>query len=213
MPGYPAPEVPACDPVPDSYFEGAVLVGDSLASAFDIHGVVPELTILSDIGLSARTATGNKTFLLPGHKYKIPLAEALADLEAKKIYLWVGANGLNTKDEVRTLADYDQLLNYLLPHYPDALVYLISATPVKPKLTQRYEHFTNRRVEAFNTGLRALAEAHGVYYLDFHSLFLSARGELSDDYGAGDGLHLRTPAYERMAEYLYTHAIPLEEAK
>lgn len=209
--GYPSPEVPVSKRAPDSYFTGAVLVGDSLASAFEIHGVVPELTTLTNVGLSARTATGNKTFLLPGAKREIPLVEALDALEPTSVYLWLGANGLNAKDEERTLEDYDQLLNYLLPHYPDLPVYLLSVTPLKAKVAQNHPKFTNERVVSFNTGLRALAKKHNVYYLDVHALLVNEKGELSDDYGAGDGLHLRTPAYDLLADYLYTHTIPREE--
>lgn len=209
--GYPVPEVPASERVEDRYFKGAVMIGDSLASAFDVHGVVPKLQLLTDIGLSPRTAVTPRIFRMSGEKHKVSLLKALSAMKPRVLYLWLGANGLNIKNEERVLADYEQLLNYLLPQYPDALVYLISATPIRDHVSEKFTYFTNKRVVAYNEGLRELAARHNVYYLDFHSLLVNPQGEVIHEYGTGDGIHLRARAYDLLADYLYTHTIPLEE--
>ena len=120
-------------------------------------------------------------------------------------------NGLNVKDEQRTLEDYEILLNTLLPAFPDTLFYLCSLTPVKAKVQDRYERFTNARIDAFNEGLRELARAHNIYYLHTNDLLRDSKGYLDNEYGTGDGIHLRASAYQLLADYLYTHTIPLKE--
>lgn len=205
---FPTPEVPLCTRVDDMYFRQAVLVGDSVAEGFALHEVIPELTVLSVIGISPRTAATNRLF--QHEKKSCTLAEKLAALNPGIVYLWLGSNGVDTKPADMVLEDYDALLNVLLPALPDAVVYLIELTPVKLSAQEKYANFTNARVDAFNEGLREVARRHNVYLLPVNALLKNEKGLLDNEYGAGDGIHLRRPAYEVLATYLYTHTIPLE---
>lgn len=205
---FPAPDVPACARVEDSYFEGAVLVGDSTAEPFDIHGVIPELEVLTVIGISPRTAATNKIF--KHEKQACTLAEKLVAMQPSMVYLWLGSNGVDTKPADLVLDDYDALLNVLLAALPDTLFYLIELTPVKLVAQEQYRNYTNERVDAFNEGLREVAQRHNVYVLPVNFLMKNEKGLLDGEYGAGDGIHLRAPAYDVLAQYLYTHTIPME---
>ena len=109
------------------------------------------------------------------------------------------------------LEDYEQLLDVVIGAYPDALIYLMSVSPVKPKAADRYPGFTQERIDAFNAGLLTLAAERNVYYLHIADLLRDETGALSDEYGTGDGIHLRRAAYDLLAEYLYTHAVPLPD--
>lgn len=205
---FPAPEVPMGERVPDAYFEGAVLVGDSTAEPFGLHGVIPELETLTVIGISPRTAATNKIFT--HERQSVTLAEKLAAMQPSKIYLWLGSNGVDTKPADQVIDDYDRLLNVLLAELPDTLVYLIELTPVKLIAQEKYRSYTNERVDEFNEGLLEVARRHNVYLLPVNFLLRNEKGLLDNEYGAGDGIHLRKPAYEALAEYLYTHTIPQE---
>lgn len=206
---FPAPEVPLGERVDDGYFNGAVLVGDSVGEGFRIHEVVPSLEVISVIGLSPRTAATNKLFLLD--KQPCTLAEKLVAMQPSMVYLWLGANGVDTKPAHMVIDDYDRLLNTLLAALPDTLFYIVELTPVKLVAQEKYVNFTNERVDAFNAGLREVAQRHNVYLLPVNFLLRNEKGLLDGVYGAGDGIHLKKAGYEALAQYFYTHTVPLEE--
>lgn len=202
------PDVPVCARVEDGYFAGSVLVGDSVAEGLAIHEVIPEMEVLTVIGISPRTAATNKLF---SHEGKIcTLAEKLVALQPAAVYLWLGSNGLDTKPAEMVIEDYDRLLNVLLSAVPDTVFYLVEVTPVKLVAQEKYANLTNERVDTFNAGLREVAQRHNVYLLPINFLLRNEKGLLDNTYGAGDGIHLRRPAYEVLADYFYTHSIPLE---
>lgn len=205
---FPAPDVPACNAVDEAYFEGAVLVGDSTAEGLKIHAVIPTLEVLTVIGISPRTAATNKLFKHDGKA--VTLAEKLEATQPDKVYLWLGSNGVDTKTEDQVLDDYDRLLNVLIPVLPQVPFYLLELTPVKLIAQEQYKNYTNERVDAFNEGLREVARRHGAYVLEINTLFRNEKGLLDNEYGAGDGIHLRGPAYDVLAAYMRTHALPVE---
>lgn len=207
-PVFQTPDVPVCAPVEDGFFAGSVLVGDSVAEGLNIHSVIPEMEILSVIGISPRTAATDRIF---SHDRKIcTLAEKLVAMQPRMVYLWLGSNGLDTKPADMVIEDYDRLLNVLLSALPDTVFYLVEVTPVKLVAQEKYANLTNERVDRFNEGLRDVARRHNVYLLPVNFLLRNEKGLLDSEYGAGDGIHLRKPAYEALAAYFYTHTVPLE---
>lgn len=203
----PAPDIPACARVDDAYFDGAVFVGDSLADGLGIHNLLPEIQLMTRIGLSPRTAAGEKLFK---HNDKpVTLATKLPKMRPTVVYLWLGSNGLDVRDADQVIRDYERLLRRILTALPDVPVCLLEVTPVAADRPERYEHFTNARVDAFNAGLYALARRHNVYLLPVNALLKDEAGNLPADYAAEDGIHLQKAAYELLAEYLYTHVVPI----
>lgn len=208
-PAYQEPDVPACEAVQDAHFAGAVLVGDSLSDGLAIHQVVPELTVMSRIGLSPRTARTNDSFRLDDKP--ATLLEKLPTMRASAIYLWLGSNGLDSASmSVEDNIDaYDRLLRNLLSSLVDTPVCLLEVTPVRPLTNERHQDFTNEKIDAFNVALRALCVRHGIYLLPINALLRDETGYLEEDLAASDGIHLLKEAYERIGAYLYTHALPL----
>jgi len=205
---FPAPDVPARERVDDSYFQDAILVGDSTARGLRLSQKIPALEVLSVIGISPRTAATTKLF---EHENKpVKLAEKLVALQPSMVYLWLGSNGVDTKDAPRVVQDYNHLLNVLLTALPDTPFILMELTPVKLSAQERYRNYTNKRVDLFNEGLREAASRHNVYILPINSLLKNEKNLLAGHYGAKDGIHLTNAAYEVIADFLYTHTIPVE---
>lgn len=205
---FPSPGIPVGERVDDGYFSGAVLVGDSVAEGLGIHGFIPELTVMTVIGISPRTAATDLLFM--HERQPVTLVDKLTAMQPTMIYLWLGSNGIDTKDAQRVIDDYDRLLNQLIAALPDVPVYLVELTPVKRMVTERYANYTNERVDAFNALLHNAAKRHNVYLLPVNFLFKNADGLLDGLYGAGDGIHLKKAAYEVLADYMYTHTVPME---
>ncbi len=205
--GFPAPDVPETAPVDPSYFEGAVLIGDSMVEPFDLLGSIPGLKVLPVIGISARTAHEHRLFKLGDEKAL--LKDLLAAMNPPALYLWLGSNGVDTKPADLVIEDYDRLMDALIPVIPDTVIYLMALPPARPMATEHYKGYTNARVNAFNEGLREVARRHNVYFLDIHPLVLNEKGEMEAAYSASDGIHLKNAAYALLTDYMMTHTVPI----
>ncbi|MDL2319107.1 GDSL-type esterase/lipase family protein [Eubacteriales bacterium OttesenSCG-928-A19] len=205
---FPTPDVPACERVEDAYFSGAVLIGDSVAEGLGIHNLIPELEVVTVIGLSPRTAATDVIFT--HERQPVTLVDKLVAMQPSMVYLWLGSNGVDTKDAARVIDDYDRLLNVLLSAMPDTLFYLLELSPVKRIAQEKYINYTNERVNEFNAMLREVAQRHNVYLMPINFLLKNEKGLLDGEYGAGDGIHLRKAGYWVISEYLYTHTVPME---
>lgn len=205
-PEVPTPDVPACERVEDAYFSGAVLVGDSLADGLGIHNLLPELQLMSRIGLTPYSARTSAVFKQDGKP--VTIVQKLPYMRPTAVYLWLGSNSLMGTGEDQVIYEYERLLRLLVKALPNTPFYLLEATPV----TQEAK-CTNERIDAFNRSLYALAKKYNVYLLPTNSLLKGQDGCIVAEYGAEDGVHLKAAAYELLAEYLYTHALPVIEVQ
>ena len=200
----PAPDVPESARADDGYFTDAVLIGDSLSAGLSDADLLPELDVMTVIGLSPRAALTQRKYRHDGQP--VNLADKLAALRPPVVYFWLGSNGLSSIYAERILADYDRLMDAVLPGIPDSIVYIMELPPVRKAALKRYPHYTNKRVDEFNAGLREVALRHNVYIITINHLLKNERGELR--YSAEDGIHILKPAYELMADYMRAHTVP-----
>jgi FkbH-like protein len=114
------------------------------------------------------------------------------------IFVLVGVNDVNDGPEHvdRHLENCERLVSDLRRTYPDAAVWCISLLPTR----DRYRHL-NSPIVAFNSGLETLAQRHACAFVDAHSAFCDANGELVPTYSA-DGLHLSQPGYSALTRVL-----------
>lgn len=193
------PDVPACERVDDARFAKAVFIGDSLTDGLALHGLLPEMRYLSRIGMTPGSARTEALFQHDGKP--VTLARKLPYMRADAVYLWLGTNSLVGTDAAKVADAYERLLVSLMAAAPDVPFYLLEATPTRP---------VNERIGAFNTSLREIATRQGAYLLPVCALLTDADGALAEQYAAQDGVHLSRAAYEILAEYLYTHALPMD---
>lgn len=209
---FPPPNVPQGEAVSDEYFSDALLIGDSLSVGIEQYLDLPWLDVFAKNGLSVKAATSHSAFTVEGQTERARLADLLPTRSPGKVYIWLGVNGLNHASAEKILSDYEELLDLVLSHYPQALVYLIEVLPVRENARESNEMLTRENITRFNEGLRELAAARGLYVLPLHDFFADQEGDLQEKHAAGDGLHLRAYAYTRVAEFLSTHTIPDREA-
>ncbi len=206
---YPPPAVPLCERVPDAYFDGAVLIGCSLMTGVELSGCIDHATFVARIGMSPRGAMHNKNF--PSGDQYLTMADTVISLAPEKLYIMLGSNGVDIKLPADVLAEMNELLNYFITALPDTLIYLISIPPVTPKVRERYPYLTEAKVAAYNQGLEALAGMHGIYFLNVYAQLADENGQTLRKYAADDGYHLKSAGYQLLADYLYTHALPICE--
>lgn len=204
---YPPPAVPPCERVPDAYFDDAVLIGCSLMTGVELSGSIDHATFVARIGMSPRGAMNNKNF--PSGSQYLTMADTVIALAPEKLYIMLGSNGIDIKRPADVLGEMNELLNYLIAALPDTLIYLISIPPVTPKVRVRYPYLTETKVATYNLGLEELASLHGIYYLNVYALLADDNGQTLGKYAADDGYHLTSAGYQLLADYLYTHALPI----
>ena len=106
--GAPIPESAA---QPESYFDDAVFIGDSLTTGLSLHGLLPEEQVLADTGINPQTILTRECISQDGTDKTV--LDAAAALSPAKIYIMLGANGvafLNFEDIVDW---YGQLIDGL----------------------------------------------------------------------------------------------------
>lgn len=128
--------------------------------------------------------------------------EQVSLLQPSKCILMIGINDLNYGMPIdHTLAGYDALLTALgaLGESDGLETCVLSVLPVREG--EIAYPTTNQQIRQLNEGIAALSEAHGMTYMELHSLFADEAGMLRADY-AYDGLHLTEAGYQAWQEAL-----------
>lgn len=185
---------------PDSYFDDAIFIGDSLTTGLSLYGLLPEEQVLADTGINPQTILTRECISQDGIDKTV--LDAAASLDPGKIYIMLGANGvafLNFEDIVDW---YGQLIDGLKAEHPDAEIYVQSILPVTRE--KEDETLNNERITELNGLLQQMAEEEEVYYLSVNEAIADEEGFLPTDLSA-DGMHFGTTVYEEWLDYLLCH--------
>ena len=195
--GAPIPESAA---QPESYFDDAVFIGDSLTTGLSLYGLLPEEQVLADTGINPQTILTRECISQDGTDKTV--LDAAAALSPAKIYIMLGANGvafLNFEDIVDW---YGQLIDGLREEHPDSEIYVQSVLPVTRE--REDDTLNNARITELNGLLQEMAADKGVFYLSVNEAIADEEGFLPTDLSA-DGMHFCTTVYEEWLQYLLCH--------
>ncbi len=195
--GAPIPESAA---QPESYFDDAVFIGDSLTTGLSLYGLLPEEQVLADTGINPQTILTRECISQDGTDKTV--LDAAANLSPAKIYIMLGANGvafLNFEDIVDW---YGQLIDGLREEHPDSEIYVQSVLPVTRE--REDDTLNNARITELNGLLQEMAADKGVFYLSVNEAIADEEGFLPTDLSA-DGMHFGTTVYEEWLQYLLCH--------
>ena len=197
------PEEPPADPVEDTYFDDAVFLGDSRTEGFHLYSglstgkylYVTGATVASVFNKSVDTPLG-----------KMPLLDALQQMDCGKIYVMLGINelGWNGTDIFRNQSA--KLIERLQADHPDATIVIQSILPVSAKQDAKGSYVNNQRIDAYNQVLQELAETYGVVYLNVAEAVMDEDGYLRADWNF-DGVHLNKAGCQAWLDYLRTHPV------
>ncbi|MBQ6256611.1 MAG: hypothetical protein IJJ60_08505 [Clostridia bacterium] len=212
-PDTPPPFVPEHAPVGDDYFSDAVFIGDSMMEYWEIYELLPTASFVWQVGMSPMSV-GRKQFRVAGSNEKISTYDQAALYHPAKIYVWLGANGLDTKNSELVLEDYEKMADELIAHFPDALIYVISPPPMTWKrATQEKYPVAPRRYENFEGMLRELAARRNFYYIDAYHLVTGENGYMRGNCSIGDGFHLNRTALGMVTDYIRAHTAPYRKTE
>lgn len=189
-----------------SYFNDALFVGDSLTQGFTTYtsNGFENAKFAAYIGAGPKTFIDGTVLKDTGETIR-PLDEVVA-AGAKKVYILLGTNSLETMSDEGFLQYYAQMLDLFQQSLPaDTIFYLQSIPPATAEKIAGSEKFALERVKGLNEQIAKMAYDRGFYFLDLYAALADETGVLNAAYSAGDGLHLNAEGYGAWREYLITH--------
>lgn len=212
--------LPECAPVDDSYFEGAVFLGDSVT--LGLKKYVTKLRkkdpdFLSDARFLAIGSYGVYEALLPPGKetmhdlmngVQTQPQDILAAWEAKTVFIWLGLNdaGLFPLDE--NMEYYAELITRIRIANPGIRIIILPTTPMT--IEGERKSLYNYRIDTYNRAVMKLAADYGCYYCYIAEILKDDEGYLPDSYSSDNYVHLVYEAYDLVLDYIRTHAVTPE---
>lgn len=198
----PAGPVPASEPAEDTYFDGAVFLGDSRTEGFYLYSGLKTGQYLYAVG-----ATVESVFSKPvwgEGSSKIPLLDALAELDCRRVYLMLGVNELGWP-RIEDFHDrYALVIDRVREDHPEAQIALQSILPVSARQEAKKTYVNNRRIAEYNQVIAALAEEKDCAFINVAEAVTGEDGCLPADLNF-DGVHLNPAGCRIWLDYLRTH--------
>lgn len=201
--------VPESEAVENTYFEDAVFLGDSRTEGFHLYSGLKTGTYLYAVGATVESVFTKKAWPAEG-KEKVPLLDALADLECGKIYLMLGINELGWSKKETFHDQYAKVIDRIREDHPDTEIILQSILPVSAKQDAKGSYVNNERIGVYNEVIRALAEEKECALVDVAEVLAGEDGCLPPKLNF-DGVHLNPAGCKIWLDYLRTHSVQSEE--
>lgn len=195
--------VPESAPVEDTYFEDVVFLGDSRTEGFALYSGLGTGTYFHAVGATVESVFTKDVETEQG---KMPLLDALAEVDCGKIYVMLGINELGWSKTETFHDQYAKVIDRLREDHPDAEVVLQSILPVSEKQEAKGSYVNNERIAVYNEVIRELAEEKDCPYLDVEEAVVDEDGFLRADWNF-DGVHLNVAGCKAWLEYLRTHSV------
>ncbi len=209
-------------PAADSWFDDAILVGDSVEYMLTQYVLYQRANGRPDcLGKATLFAASNFSYHLavsdqqPGEYWPLyngvfmRVEDAAAACGARKVLIGMGTNDIALLGLDKTMENVETLMSRILDKNPDATIFLMGMTP-RPAGYDGSD-MPNSLILEFNGRLLSYAEEHGFWYLDSYAALANGQGELPDEYCAdlsGQAIHPNRIACGVWLDYLYTHTVP-----
>lgn len=213
-----SPILPESAPVPASYFDDAVFIGDSISEGLhnyaDDKQSFGDAVFLTSVSLSATNALWDVSSRSVHPRYegeKRKIEDVVPLTGASKVYLMLGMNDIIAVGVDKAAINFEKLCDRILENAPEVQLFVQSVTPLAGEGETSGEHeLNNETISAYNEQLKELCAKRGWYYLDVASALSDETGRLdrsicSDP--SGMGMHLTFAGCAKWVEFLYTHAI------
>lgn len=182
----------------DGWFDGAVLVGDSLVAG--LSGYVTNerakknpclgnMTLVGASALSLKKALGCERKERTGElKYRtryLTISGVVEATEARRLFILLGVSDLRWYTAEELVDVYGQILSIVRENHPDLRIYVHSLMPMLKDYAKMVGLDYETHKDA-NEKLRAFCEAQGYTYLELADLVRDEDGYLRYEYSAQD---------------------------
>ncbi len=196
--------VPKGDWAPASYFDDALLVGDSITYGVQVYNTMSNVTVIAHTGINPETILSKEVIRTP--EGTVTVLEAMKQHKPGKIYIMMGANGVAFIGKDKMMGYYGEFIDKVKAQHPESIVYVQSILPVTAEKSKD-ERYSNERITEYNLALMALAKEKQVYYLNVAEAFQDETGALPTEASPKDGMHFGPEYYMKWFDYLKTHTV------
>lgn len=168
------------------YFKNDVFIGDSITQGLSFYEYIDEKNVYAKLGVSLHGVN--------------PLIDKAKGIEPSNIFLLLGANDVedkNTNCEQFTQR-YKTVIEYIKEHIPNAHICVQAIFPIQSKAEKNSTGLTNVRITEFNSGLKSMAAAENIQFIDTTAIFKQNGDELYEQ----DGEHIKAKAYPLWLNYI-----------
>ena len=196
--------VPESEPVEEGYFADAVFLGDSRTEGFHLYSGLEEGQYLYAVGATVESVFTKAT--QETEAGKVPMLDALADMECGKVYIMLGVNELGWPKADMYREQYGKVIDRIREEHPEAVVVIQSLLPVSAKQEAKGSYVNNERISVYNGMLEELSAEKDCPYLNVAEAVTGADGCLREEL-TSDGVHLNTAGCKVWLDYLRTHMV------
>lgn len=195
----PAPEVPSTvSPGTGETFSDTLFIGDSRTVGLSEYGDLGQAEVFANSGMSVFNLFQAQVTLKNGTKQG--LDEVLSSNRYGSIYLMLGINELGYEEQ-SILRQYRTVVEQIRARQPQATLILEANLHVTREKAAKSDIYNNRKIDALNEAIEAIAEETGCRYLDVNSLFDDESGNLAAGYST-DGSHILGKYYSVWVEWI-----------
>ena len=205
------------------YQDSIIFLGDSTTAHLIYRGGLPGG---SDTTQVWRGSVGNTiTFayietvkiIYPQTGEAISIFEAARRAQPKYMVITLGVTGAvsNNLKEASFKKLYKWLIDSILEVSPDTVIIVQSIYPVKKAIHDHYPTVTNAKIIRYNGYIEEVVkeeydEGKNVYYLYTYDYLLDDKGNMREEFGTSDCLHITEAGYAYILELIRTHAVTLQ---
>lgn len=200
--------LPETEAVEDTYFDGAVFLGDSRTEGLFLYSGLKTGHFYTAVGATVESVFSKKNFETEGGE-KVPLLDAVAEQDCDKVYIMLGINELGWSKTKTYHDQYAKLIDRVREDHPEAKIVLQSIPPVSANQEAKKTYVNNERIAAYNQVIKTLAEEKACYFLDVAACLTGGDGLLPKDLNF-DGIHLNPAGCRVWLNYLRTHSLEEE---
>ena len=195
----PAPEVPSTvSPGTGETFSDTLFIGDSRTVGLSEYGDLGQAEVFANSGMSVFNLFQAQVTLKNGTKQG--LDEVLSSNRYGSIYLMLGINELGYEEQ-SILRQYRTVVEQIRARQPQATLILEANLHVTREKAAKSDIYNNRKIDALNEAIEAIAEETGCRYLNVNSLFDDENGNLAAGYST-DGSHILGKYYSVWVEWI-----------
>lgn len=208
--------LPEGDPVPGSYFDDAVFIGDSVSLKLSYYEAAVNKLGKAQFLVAGSLGSGNALWVVSDESVhptyngeKMRLEDSVPLTGAKKLYIMLGMNDLAIYGVEGSVDNLIKLLHRILANAPDMEVFIQSMTPIaKESNIVSKNGLNNEKVRQYNALLLEAAKQKGWNFVDVASVMYDSEGYLRKDYCSDlgtMGVHFTNSGCEAWVQYLRTH--------
>ena len=182
-----------------------VLVGDSVLEGVQYYKTIPAATFVVKIGMGTYTFYNSFYFKVNGKP--ATGCEKVISYKPDRVFFMFGMNETAYKNNKGILEYYKYALDDLKAARPNCEIVLLPVSPTKANSGKSIPK--KKRINSFNSALKAFAKENGYGYYDYTGAFKDKNGNLLDAYDGGDGCHWKPSScrlfVEQMNKYVKKH--------